>query len=260
MNKMKENFKEGIHAMKKLPPLLFFSLFLLSFILNVGCVTEDRYITTFTPEQKVPRHLDMTYDGPRANVAVGDFQVKASGATNYIGDGLREILATSLFESQRFNVLDRMDTEGIIAEQKLSYSKMARKGSPKLGRKLGVAELLIYGTVTEFEAEATGASVKAGMTDVPARGSADMTNAHMAVDIRVVDVASGQIVAARRISGSALSGQAVVGAELFENSKEMPVSLGAYKNTPMELAIRDCIYRSVIYMCNYLPQTYFRHR
>jgi curli biogenesis system outer membrane secretion channel CsgG len=239
---------------------LFIILFSLSLFLNVGCVTEDRYITTFTPEQEVPRHLDMSYDGPRANVAIGDFQVKAGGATSYIGDGLREILATSLFESQRFNVMDRMDTEGIIAEQKLSYSKMARKGSPKLGRKLGVAELLIYGTVTEFEAEASGASVKAGITDLPGRGSAEMSNAHMAIDIRVVDVASGQIVAARRVSGSALSGQAVVGAELFEDSNEMPVSLGAYKNTPMELAIRDCIYRSVIYMCNYVPQAYFRHR
>jgi curli biogenesis system outer membrane secretion channel CsgG len=245
--------------MKKISLLRFLSASLLASALIVGCVTEDRYITSFTPEQKVPQHLDMTYDGPRANVAVGDFQVKASGATNYIGDGLREILATSLFESQRFNVFDRMDTEGIIAEQKLSYSKMARKESPKLGRKMGVAELLIYGTVTEFEAEATGAAVKAGISDVPASGSAEASNAHMAVDIRVVDVASGQIVAARRISGSALSGQAAVGAVLFENSKEMPVSLGAYKNTPMELAIRDCIYRSVIYMCNYVPQAYFRY-
>lgn len=259
MNKIKENFKEGIHAMKKLPVLLLFSLGLLGTILSIGCVTEDRYITTFTPEQTVPRHLDMRYEGPRANIAVGDFRVKASNASNYIGDGLREMLETALFESQRFNVLDRLDPEGIAAEQSLSYSEMARPGSRKLGAQMGVAEILIYGAVTEFEAEATGAGVKAEMPDVPAKASADISDAHMAVDIRVVDTASGQIVAARRIAGSALSGQAVAGTELFQNSKEMPISLGAYKNTPMELAIRDCIYRAVIYACDALPQRYFKH-
>jgi curli biogenesis system outer membrane secretion channel CsgG len=259
MNKIKENFKEGIHAMKKLPALLLFSLGLLGTILSIGCVTEDRYITTFTPEQKVPRHLDMTYDGPRANIAVGDFQVKARNATNYIGDGLREMLQTALFESQRFNVMDRLDSEGMTAEQMLSYSKMARKGSKKLGRQMEIAELLIYGTVTEFEAETTGAAVTAEIEDVPAKASADIKDAHMAIDIRVVDTASGRIVAARRIAGSALSGQAVAGTELFKNSKEMPISLGVYKNTPMELAIRDCIYRSVIYSCNAVPPNYFKH-
>ena len=131
--------------MKKMPVLLLFSLGLLGTILSVGCVTEDRYITTFTPEQKVPRHLDMTYDGPRANIAVGDFQVKARNATNYIGDGLREMLQTALFESRRFNVMDRLDSEGMTAEQMLSYSKMARKGSKKLGRQMEIAELLING-------------------------------------------------------------------------------------------------------------------
>ena len=79
----------------------------------------------------------------------------------------------------------------------------------------------------------------------------------MAIDIRVVDAASGRLVAARRIAGSAASGQAVVGTKL--GGTEMPVSLGAYKNTPMELAIRDCIYRAVIYVCNGLPRKYFRH-
>jgi curli biogenesis system outer membrane secretion channel CsgG len=232
----------------------------LCLIFILSCVTDDsRYMTSFTPQQEIPRHLDMNYDGPLANIAVGDFSVKARGSSVYIGDGLREMLETSLFESQRFNVLDRLDRKGLTSEQKLSYSKMARKGSKKLGRHMEIAELMIYGTVTEFEAEATGGGLKADMPNLPAGASADAKNAHMAIDIRVVDTASGRLVAARRIAGSALSGSAAARTSFGGGSTEMPISLGAYKNTPMELAIRDCIYRAVIYTCHNVPQSYFRH-
>ncbi len=70
----------------------------------------------------------MSYNGPKANIAVGDFTVKARGSSLYIGDGLREMLQSSLFESLRFNVLDRLDTPALTAEPKFSYSKMANPG------------------------------------------------------------------------------------------------------------------------------------
>ncbi len=237
--------------------ICFFCGFLLS--LN-GCVSNRKYVTTFTPpEQETPKTLDMNYGGPTANIAVGDFTVKARGATTYIGDGLREMLETALFESLRFNVLDRLDPEGLLAEQKLSYSKMASKKSPKLGRQMEVAELMIYGTVTEFEAEAVGGGLKAEMAEVPLKASAEAKDAHMAIDIRVVDIATGRLVAAKRIAGSAMSSQAAIGTKIGGGKTEMPISLGAYKNTSMELAIRDCIYRSVIYSVYGIPQRYFKH-
>lgn len=237
-----------------------------------GCTSQ--YLTTFTPENEPSRHLDMNYQGQRANIAVGDFQVKAHGATQYIGDGLREMLATALFESQRFNVLDRMDMQALTAEQKLSYSKMAERGAPKLGAQMQVAELLMYGVVSEFEAEASGAGLK---VDVPATwgsasvkagsGSLKGKNAHMAIDVRVVDTASGRVVAARRIAGSAASFMATVGADVEAKISSggdiyrvrIPASLGVFKNTAMELAIRDCIYRSVIYATQSVPPQYFKH-
>ena len=251
---------------------LFLSLTLSCLIFMSGCT--GHYVTTFTPEKEPPRRLDMNYQGPRANIAVGDFRVKARGATQYIGDGLREMLATALFESLRFNVLDRMDPKGLTAEQKLSYSKMAKQGSPRLGAQMEVAELMMYGTVTEFEAEASGAGVKAEMPTTwdsaqvkSGSGSLKGKNAHMAIDIRVVDTASGRLVAARRIAGSAASYMATFGIDfegrVSSGGKDYrlrtPGSLGMFKNTSMELAIRDCIYRSVIYATQEVPPQYFRH-
>ena len=59
--------------------------------------------------------------------------------------------------------------------------------------------------------------------------------------------------------GSASSGKASLGTKVGGGLTEMPFSLGVYKNTPFELAIRDCIYRSVIYLTEALPQKYFTH-
>ena len=237
----------------RLMPLIAFLV-----VTAIGC-GQQQYMTTFTPGQKVSRNLDMNYTGGRANVAVGDFTVKARGATLYIGDGLREMLGTALFESLRFNVISRQDPKGMIAEQKLSYSKMADPDAPKLGGRMAVAELLIYGTVTEFEAEASGVGVKGEMAKLPAQASAEASNAHVAIDLQIIDAATGLMVAARRISGSAMSGEAVVGTKVGGGLTEMPFSLGAYKNTPMELAIRDCIYRSVIYATERTPPKYFKY-
>jgi len=249
------------------------ALFVATTLLALNACTSH-YVTTFTPEQQVPRTLDMTYQGPRANVAVGDFNVKARGSSLYIGDGLREMLATALFESNRFNVMDRLDTQGLAAEQQLSYSAMAAPGSPKLGAQMGVAELLVYGTVTEFEAEAVGGGVTAELPATwnsaavqSATGDVSGKNAHMAIDVRVVDTATGRIVAARRIAGSAASGKATLGANIQSTISsndirykiQTPASLSMFRNTPMELAIRDCIYRSVIYTTQAVPPQYFRH-
>lgn len=245
-------------SIKRLIPTML-SLFLLMWVLTTGC-SQERYITTFTPpQQQTPEALDMNFTGPRANIAVGDFTVKARGATQHIGDGLREMLESALFESLRFNVLDRLDPEGLKAEQQLSYSKMAKPGAPKLGAQMEVAELMIYGTVTEFEADAKGAGLNVSAPNVPVTASAAGKSAHMAIDIRVVDVASGRVVAAKRIAGSAASFKASAGTVFGTGQGAIPVSLGAYANTPMELAIRDCIYRSVIYACHGLPPGYFRH-
>lgn len=40
----------------------------------------------------------------------------------------------------------------------------------------------------------------------------------------------------------------------------MPVGLDAYLNTPMEVAIRDCIQKSVMYVASNIPEVYFRHQ
>lgn len=198
--------------------------------------------------------------GPlKATVAVGDFQVKAARANQYIGDGLREMLLTALHNSGRFIVVERIDIKGIAAEQALSRSAMARPDMAIPGAQMDVADVMVSGAVTEFEGEASGSDFQLGMPSVPFTASRGGKTSHMAIDIRVVDVRSGRLLMARRITGAADSSKGSFGASPTVSGQLLPFSFGAFRNTPMEKAIRDAVIQATHYVANNLPSAYFRH-
>ncbi len=193
-------------------------------------------------------------------IAVGDFQVKAANAGQYIGDGLREMLVTALHGNGNFIVLERMDLKGLAAEQALSRSRMARPGEALPEGQMDVAEIMVYGAVTEFEPEARGGGLNVGLGNIPLTLGVQSKAAHMAIDMRVVDVASGRVLATGRVSGEAQSAQASIGANISARGTSIPVTLGGFQNTPMEQAIRECIGGATAYVVNNTPPQYFRHR
>lgn len=198
-------------------------------------------------------------DGRRASVAVGDFQVKAAKANQQIGDGLREMFLTSLHQSGYFNVVERMDIQGLAAEQALSRSAMAVQGGAMPGGEMDVADIMVYGVVSEFEPEAGGMAYSSFMPQMGMSVRQSTKFSEMAIDVRAVEVRSGRVLVAQRIPGTAHSYSAGVGARLSAGGISMPVGLGAYRNTPMELAIRDCIQKATYFVINQVPQDYFRH-
>ena len=194
-----------------------------------------------------------------ATVSVGDFQVKAAKASQQIGDGLREMFHTSLHNSGYFIVLERMDIKGLAAEQALSRSNMAGAGAAVPKAQMDVADVIVYGVVSEFEPEAGGMAF--GNFIPQARMSVKQSSrfSEMAIDVRAVDVRTGRVLVAHRIPGSAQSYSAGVGMSIGSGRLNMPVGLEAYRNTPMEFAIRDCIQKASYYVINNIPQEYFRH-
>jgi len=95
------------------------------------------------------------YSGPKARVAVADFEVKAAKATGEIGSGLREMLVTALINSNRFSVVERQDLKAVMQEQELAASGAAQSGSGPQRGKIKTADLIISAAVTEFEPKAT---------------------------------------------------------------------------------------------------------
>lgn len=156
-------------------------------------------------------------------IAIGDFQVKAANASQYIGDGLREMLVTALHNSGRFVVVERMDIKGLAAEQALSRSRMARPGESIPEGQMDVADVMVYGAVTEFEPEVRGGGLSLGMPNVPLTLGMQSKSAHMAIDVRLVDVASGRVLATIR------------------------------------QAIRECVEKATAYVGGNTPASYFHH-
>lgn len=121
------------------------------------------------------------YAGPKARIIVADFDLKAAKATGEVGSGLREMLATALINSNRFNVLERNKA----------------------------ADLIIAAAVSEFEPQASGGS--AGMGGGGGAGSgilggllgANLNKAHIVLDIRIIDASTSKVLATTRVQGQA---------------------------------------------------------
>jgi curli biogenesis system outer membrane secretion channel CsgG len=233
-------------------------------LFNFGCATLPGQPTAQVTSIQGPSIAEaqaVRYDGPRARIAVGDFQVKAgSGAPYVIGDGVREMLVTALFNTNHFILLDRQAMQDVLLEQDLGASGRAvRQTAAPVGRIEG-AELLVYGVVSEFQMGSSGMGLSIGMPNVPLGLGGGVTNSHMAIDLRVVDSATGRIVFAARVEGKASDYATQLQTRFGGGATVMPIALSSYQNTPMEKAIRVCIDQAVRYMVAKTPMDYFHYQ
>jgi len=205
------------------------------------------------------------YSGPKARIAVADFDVKAAKAYGDIGSGLREMLVTALINSNRFRVVERQALSAVMQEQELSASGAAQAGAggPQRG-KIKTADLIVTAAVTEFEPQASGG--RAGIGGGGGIGSgilggllgAALNKSHMALDLRIVDTSTSEVLAATRVQGQATD---VAGGFMggFMGSGALGGGLSAYANTPMEKAIRICIVEALRYISQTTPADYYKY-
>lgn len=207
------------------------------------------------------------YDGPKARLAVGEFQDKTArgeGPTGWfsmfgvqfkeIGDGMRDMLTTALFNTNRFIVLEREQLDEVLKEQDLAAAGRVKKGTEARTGEIYGADLIITASVTEFEGGARGVGGGTRVLGVTVGGA--MKKAHIAIDLRIIDATTSQIVAATTVEGSATSfgagGATTIGGSL-------PVGLGGFSKTPTEKAIRVCIQKAVEYIVSRTPAEYYRY-
>src|SRR5262249_42089075 len=119
------------------------------------------------------------------------------------GTGLTDMLTTALVESKRFVVLERQNQEEVQKEKTLTQAADADSATAiKTGRTLG-AQVIIRGAVTEFKLKrsGTGSSLQSDLLTF-GRASAE---ARVAIDLKMVDVTTGQVVDSVRAEGRAVS-------------------------------------------------------
>jgi curli biogenesis system outer membrane secretion channel CsgG len=179
--------------------------------------------------------LDALAQG-KIRIAVTAFENKVKtpwwGASWKIGDGLAEMLTTELSKTGQFIVVERQALGDIVKEQELGQSGLIRgETAARTGQVLG-AQIVVRGAVTEFEERASGGGAGIRFGGFGAEGK--VQNAHVALDIRLIDTSTGQVIASHNAAKSAPSAGGGIGANIGN------VTFGgdAFFQTPLGQATR----------------------
>lgn len=195
------------------------------------------------------------YDGPKARIVIADFEDKMSSAGMYraeYGRGMSDMLKTALFQTNRYVLLEREKIAAVEAER----ARRAARGRPKV--ELEDADIVVTAAITGFDSESGGGDVGrqlgGALGGLFGSVAGSLRQARVAMDIRLIDVDTGRVIAATSVEGKATSfGASAAGGSLGS-------SLSGFAKGPMETAIRDMIRESVNFVVGKTPATYYRYQ
>ncbi len=174
---------------------------------------------------------------------------------------MAEMLSNALFTTNRFIVLERQALGDVIKEQDLGAAGRIRRDTAAPVGELEGADLLIQGTITEFEPGSSGAggglggwvpSGKAGWIAGAIGGG--VKTSHVAMIVKVIDARTGRVLASEQVEGKATD----VGGSIGGAGPHLAGAFGAYSKTPMEKAIRISIDEAVKLIVAKTPPDYYR--
>jgi curli biogenesis system outer membrane secretion channel CsgG len=159
-----------------------------------------------------------------------------------VGTDLQDMLISELASTGSFRVLERKELDAVLNEQDLGASgRVNPRTRTKLGKLTG-AKYLVAATVSAFEFNTSGGGGGISISGFSIGGKQD--KAYMAVDLKVIDVETGEIYDARTVEATSKSSGISVGV----NRGDFSGHLGEYKNTPVGKAIRACIIEITEYL------------
>lgn len=199
--------------------------------------------------------------GPKARVAVTRFEDKTAKGYRDIGEGMAEMLSHALFATNRFIILERQAIGDVLTEQDLGASgRVKRETAAAIGQIEG-ADLLIMGTITEFEPGTSGAGGGlGGLIPLPGRRigiggiAGGIKTSHVAMIVKVIDAKTGRRLASEQVEGKATD----IGGLAGMAGGPLAGAFGAYSKTPMEKAIRVAIEETVRLIVAKTPPEYYR--
>jgi len=213
-----------------------------------------------------------TYNGPKARIAVGHFEAKAAKIPPAVAEGLSDMLATALVNTNRFIVLERDALNDIIKEQDLGVSgRTSHKTAPPVGQIEG-AELLVLGAITEYEPMhfsmgGVALGIITGATSILINqknnraplGAIMYTDALIGADIRVVDTRTSRILFSASIEANAKDfGGGIIGV-VGGGKTTVPLGFGGFQHTGIKLAMRALIDKAVAFIAQNTPPHFYHY-
>jgi curli biogenesis system outer membrane secretion channel CsgG len=179
---------------------------------------------------------------PRLGVLRFTNETGAGWWSGTAGRDLQDMLAAELVSIGSFQVLERKELDAVIGEQDLGASgRVDPKTAAKIGKIKG-AKYLVAGTVSAFEAGTSGKGMGISVMGLSVGGKKE--RAYMAVDLKVVNTTTGEIVDARTVEATSESSSTRLGVSAPYVSTEMEQQ----QKTPTGKAIRACIIEIAEYL------------
>jgi curli biogenesis system outer membrane secretion channel CsgG len=166
----------------------------------------------------------VSHKGPKLRVGIVDFVNKSSYGAGRLGTSASDILTTELFKTGAFILVERDRLKQVLGEQALGQTGVVNaETAAQAGKVLGL-NALVTGSISQFGVSTAGADYGVYKQKVQ--------TAKCAVDVRVVDASTGQLLFADSGKGE------------FERKAQEVLGLGTragYDETLGQEALRSAI-------------------
>lgn len=187
------------------------------------------------------------YAAPKPSISVMRFtnNTHAHWWSHNTAAELQDMLINELAATKAFRIMERKELQSAISEQQLSGSGMVESASRVKTGKLKGAQFLIFATVSAFEdgTESSGG----GVNFYGFSFGGDKKKAYIAVDLKVIEAETGEIIDTRTVEASSTSG----GMRISGPSGLIPGlsgGLNKQEKTPVGKVIRSCIIEITDYL------------
>ena len=176
------------------------------------------------------------------NIADKTGQRKQTGSA-VVTQGATDMLITALVRSRQFKVLDRSNLGNFINELQLqNEDRLAYGEGPKIGEMTG-ADYVIKGAITEYQVDKNTGGL--GLSIASMGGSVEKATASTAIDIRVVDTTTGEVVWARSLKDEIEGEKVGLQAFSFMGNNIVEFETGKGKQEVINLVIRSLLEEAV---------------
>ncbi|MEC9490294.1 MAG: CsgG/HfaB family protein [Halanaerobiales bacterium] len=169
-------------------------------------------------------------------------QIKEEGSA-VVTQGATDMMITALKRSRQFKVLDRVNFGDFMNEQNLKTNdRLAGNEGPGIGELTG-ADYLIQGAITEYQVDRKSGGL--GLSIGGLGGTTEYAVATTAVDIRVLNTTSGEVVWAESLKGEIEGKRVGVQAFSFMGNNIVEFETGRGKQEVINLIVRTLLEEAV---------------
>lgn len=210
-----------------------------SVLISTSNVTTASQLLASLPEaeEKIPIAVYAISD------STGQFKADDGAVSSVVTQGSTEMLITALHRSRQFSILDRQRFGDLMNEQNLVASNRVVPGQgPGLGVLTG-AKYMITGAITEYQVSKETGGI--GLVIAGKGGSQEYAKASVALDLRVTNVSSGEVVWAESLKGEIIGEK--VGIQLFSflGKNIVEFETGRGKQQVINLVVRTLLEEAV---------------